>query len=262
MDEYDEIEDSSMEDFPVFPYTVQLFHSPELNSKQDHISLRAPEQIASGVLIENASGFFLLTCKHVFDFADVYDVIILTTWGFWVRLLPEHVTFIDNENNSIDLALIQFNDDQVSALKTKYTFLPEENLGLSHNFDPDLFNLFFGFINKQTTRKDIEFYCPPFGYLTTFRQYRKIEKLGFTYDNNITLEYSVRKQSDLAYEGDQRSMGPRDLKGMSGGEIWLSVAGDQPDTYNYLLVGIMIEERIDRGFIIGTKVDLIERFLK
>jgi hypothetical protein len=48
---------------------------------------------------------------------------------------------------------------------------------------------------------------------------------------------------------------------LSGGGIWLSVAGKKPETYKYILVGIMIEQRIDRGFVIGTKIDLVEKFL-
>jgi hypothetical protein len=262
MEESDEIEDSSAADFPVFPYTVQLFHSPESKLHPDHISLRAPQQIASGVLIESDRGFFLITCKHVFDSIDVYDVIILTTWGFSVRPLPENVRFIDNENRSIDLAFIRFTDDQVSALLARNEFLPVKDLGFGHAFDSELFYMMFGFINKQTKREDIEFYSTAFGYLTSFRRYRKIGKLGFSYDNNVTLEYTVKKQAPLEYEGDQRSMGRRDLKGLSGGGIWLSVPGNQPDTFNYLLVGIMIEERIDRGFIVGTKIDAVETFLK
>jgi hypothetical protein len=39
------------------------------------------------------------------------------------------------------------------------------------------------------------------------------------------------------------------------------VEGKKPGTFNYILVGIMIEERIDRGFVIGTKIDLIERVI-
>jgi hypothetical protein len=39
------------------------------------------------------------------------------------------------------------------------------------------------------------------------------------------------------------------------------VAGKKPDTFNYILVGIMIEERINRGFVIGTKIGLIEKQL-
>jgi len=59
-------------------------------------------------------------------------------------------------------------------------------------------------------------------------------------------------------DNDVKKMGPKDLKGLSGGGIWLSVAGKRVNTYRYILVGIMIEERLERGFIIGTKINLIK----
>jgi hypothetical protein len=120
--------------------------------------------------------------------------------------------------------------------------------------------MLFGFVNKKTSLKNHAFYVGSFGYLTGIRRYRKIEKLGFNYDNNVTLEYS-RKQGDFS-DDDVRQLGYRDLKGMSGDGIWLSVARKKPDTFKYILVGIMIEERIDRGFVIGTKVSLIEKEVK
>jgi len=102
-----------------------------------------------------------------------------------------------------------------------------------------------------------EFKVEYFGFLTNFRRYKKIEKMGFSYSNNITLEYNRRKQS--YFDEDIPKFGYKDLKGLSGGGIWLSVEGKNPGTFNYILVGIMIEERIDRGFIIGTKIDLIKK---
>lgn len=248
------------EEFPVLKYTVQLYYAPIKKDKSLHPDDSRPVQIASGILIKNASKFFLLTCKHVFDNIKLEDVIILISGGFAVRL-PNEVTFINNENDSIDLALIQIRADRLKALNARYSFLPSKNLGFNHIFDEDLFYMLFGFINKKTTLENYAFYVGSFGFLTSVRRYKKIEKLGFNYDNNITFEYNCRKQTDLADDSDIRKFGPKDLKGLSGGGIWLSVEDKKPNTYNYILVGIMIEERINRGFIIGTKINLIEKAL-
>ena len=252
------------EEFPVAPYTVQLYYSPE----RDYFPLAPgdppPQQIASGVLIKNATKYFLVTCKHVFDNINLEDVVILIGAGLAVRL-PNEVTFINDEKDSIDLALIQMKGARLSGLKSHYSFLPRRYLGFDHIFDEELWYMLFGFRNKKTTREGYAFYVESFGFLTGIKRYKKFEKLGFSYDNNITLEYNRRKQSDFGgdFGGvDTRQFGPKDLKGLSGGGIWLSVAGKKPETYNYILVGIMIEERIDRGFIIGTKIGLIEEWLR
>jgi hypothetical protein len=250
-----------MEEFPVLKYTVQLYYSPDTKNMPVDVDGSRPSQIASGVLIKNKSKYFLLTCKHVFDNIKLDDAIILTSAGFAVRL-PKEIMYINNINNSIDLALIQLKGERLKHMKAHYSFLPMQNLGFKHLFDEELWYMLFGFINKKTILKDYAFYVESFGFLTTIRRYRKIEKIGFNYDNNITLEYNCRKQNNLNDDDGTRKFGPKDLKGLSGGGIWLSVAGERANTFNYVLVGIMIEERIDRGFIIGTKINLIEKYIR
>jgi len=240
------------EEFPIAKYTVQLYHH-QANKPFDEI---IPSQIASGVLVRKHEKYFLLTCKHVFDHIAPSDVIILTTSFFAIRL-PDEIKFINNATDSIDLALVEFKGHRLVMVKRYYFFLPYRNMGFNHVFSEDLYYMLYGYINKRTELKDYAFQAESFGYLTTFRRYRKFEKLGFNYEENISLEYNRRKQGD--FEDDTVvQLGPKELKGMSGGGIWLSVAGRKRETYRYLLVGVMIEERLDRGFIIGTKVKLID----
>lgn len=243
-----------MKEFPILKYTVQLYFYPSKNADIDQRH-DAPIPIASGILIKGLSTYFLLTCKHVFDNINIDDVIILTSSGFSVRL-PYQVKYINNDTDSIDLALIQLTGERLKELKTCYSFLSYKNLGFNHIFDDDLFYMLFGFINKRTGLKDYIFSVESFGYLTNTRKYKKIEELGFNYNENVTLEYNSRKQSDI--QDEIKKMGPKDLKGLSGGGIWLSIAGKNANTYRYILVGIMIEERLERGFIIGTKIELIK----
>jgi hypothetical protein len=246
-----------IKEFPILKYTVQLYYSPRKSSKLS-VDGSPPVQIASGILIKNASKFYLLTCKHVFDNINTYDVIVFIGGGLAARL-PNKAEFIDNENESIDLTLIQLKGERVRGLKSCYDFLPRINLGFDHIFDEELHYMLFGFINKRTSLQGIAFHSQPFAFLTGIRCYKKIEKMGFSYTNNVTLEYNRRKQGN--FEDDSSSFGFKDLKGLSGGGVWLSVEGKKPDTFEYLLVGVLIEERIERGFVIATKVDLIRNFL-
>lgn len=241
------------EEFPLLNYTVQLYYAPKKQGVTPH-----PIPIASGILIKGKSKFFLVTCTHVFDGISVEDVVILTSMGFAVRL-ADTVFHLNKGDSSIDITLIEMKSHRLNELKGHYTFLPFRYIGLTHDFDPDLYYMMFGFISKQTTRDDIAFMVESFGYLTNSRQYKNFSKLGFDYANNVTLEYNVRKQG--SFTDEQRYIGFRDLKGLSGGGIWLSIQGKKRDTYNYTLVGIMIEERKDRGFIIGTKINLIQPFI-
>lgn len=244
------------EDMPVDKFTVQLFYH-SAHDFYNGTSIKPPEPFASGVLIRRNISYYLLTCKHVFDHIKLQDVIILTKDGYSVRI-PETAEFVDNENKSIDLAFIYLPVNLVFELEKSYSFLSEKHLAYDHRFDEDFFYMVYGYVNKKTSRKQKEIHSMSFGYLTTYRKFKNIEKLGFSDENNITLEYS-RKQERL--EDDVRQMGFRDLKGLSGCGIWLSVAGRKKNTFRYLLVGIMMEERIDRGFIIGTKIKHIEELI-
>lgn len=240
-------------DLPVTKYTVQLFFSP-LDS------LQHPEQIASGVLIEVNSKYFLATCKHVFNSIKIEDVVILTVAGLAVRL-PDDVVYIKESDDSIDIALVKFDHGRIRALKERYSFLCDENIDLEHFFKEDLYYVFFGFINKQTSLNKTVFSVDPFAYLTVSRKYKKIERLGFNYKNNVTLEYNRRKQSFI--DSNAKEMGPKDLKGLSGEGIWLSTKDKfAPYHYRYILVGILIEERTERGFVIGSKIGLIKNYIE
>lgn len=52
------------------------------------------------------SKFYLVTCKHVFTNISAEDVIILTRFGLAVRL-PEKLVFVNEGDDSVDLAVIQ-----------------------------------------------------------------------------------------------------------------------------------------------------------
>lgn len=238
------------EEFPVLKYTVQLYYSPigELNDQH-------PIQIASGVLLNYTSKFYLITCKHVFDGFKPEDIFILTTSGFAIRL-PNKIKFYNGENDSVDLALIRLTGNKVKELKTRYSFLSQKYIGFKHSFDEDLFYMLFGFVNSKTTRDSYVYSVESFAFLTNIRSYKKFEIKGYNYTNNVTLEYNRRKLSD--FDDDTRKFGFKDLTGMSGGGVWLSLEGKKPNTYNYILVAIMIEQRLSNGFIVATKIGLIE----
>lgn len=241
------------QEFPLLNYTVQLYYAPKKQGITPH-----PIPIASGVLIKGKSKYFLVTCTHVFDGIKLDDVVILTSMGFAVRL-PDAAFYLNDGDPSIDIALIELKSHRLKELKSHYTFLPFRYIGLSHDFDPELYYMMFGFVSKQTTRWENIFDVESFGYLTNCRHYKNFTMLGFDYASNVSLEYNVRKQG--SFTDNQRYIGFRDLKGLSGGGIWLSVPGRSPGFYKYILVGIMIEERKERGFIIGTKINLLQPFI-
>jgi hypothetical protein len=245
------------EELPVFKYSVQLYYAPmKLHGDDDH----PPLQIASGVLIKYKSKFYLTTCKHVFDTILPSDVIIFTEGGFAVRL-PNKATFLSGKRDSIDLALIRLSTLRVRELKRQYFFLPSRNIGFNHLFSEELSYMLLGFVSSKTKRDQYVFYSMSFGFLTVLKNFKQPEKLGVDYKSNITLEYNRRKMYELDFSDDVRVLGYKDLTGLSGGGVWLSTAGKKPHTFDYILVAIMTQQRINRGFVVATKVDLIQSMI-
>jgi hypothetical protein len=233
--------------------TAQLFfHSTKAGATN------IPEQIASGIFIKTNDKFFLLTCKHVFENIKGNDVIIFIHSGKIVRLTSK-IEFVST-NENIDLAVIELNPLQAKNIEEQYSFLHYKNIEFYHDFNNSKMYMLLGFINKQTLLENKSFKAMPFGYLTTIKNIKKIGEIGFNYLENITLGYNRRKQSFI--DSSSINFGPKDLKGLSGGGIWF--CKQHPNVPNLLdcsLVGLMIEERIERGFIIGSKISLIQETL-
>lgn len=239
-------------DLPLIDYTPQLFY----HSKATHNTL-APEQFASGNLIKTESKHLLITCKHVFDNIKIDDIIILTHSGFAVRLLPEKTRFISSKSN-IDVAIIEFDYEQVSALKGRYSFLHHSNLEFDHIYSSDNTYMLLGFINHQTKLESKAFHSSPFGFLTSFASLKNFEKMGFNKNENIAFDYNRRKQNYI--DSDSINFGPKNLKGLSGGGIW-HIKQNERQLIQCTLTGIMIEERTEKGIIIGSKINLLRDFL-
>lgn len=243
--------------FPFLEYTPQLYYYPFYteDDKQKVLST-APKQVGSCVLFKTDSEFFLITAKHIFEGIQISDIIIFLNDDNPIRLPMEAGYFIPlQEHDNRDILIIKISIELSLKIKSKYSFLPYKNIDFRHLFSFDNVYMLLGFINKQTISKMHEFLATPFGFFTTIKHLKKIEEIGFNYFENITLRYNRRKQSFL---GDSIiNLGPKDLKGLSGGGIWYCHKDFKNSNLNYcFLVGIMIEERTNRGIIIGTKINL------
>ncbi|HET7117047.1 MAG TPA: hypothetical protein VFI29_11180 [Hanamia sp.] len=242
-------------DISLLYYTPQLYYYPFYTEEDKRKVLKAvPEQVGSCVLFKTDKEFFLITTKHSFDHIQASDIIIFLK-GDNIIHLPNDTGFniSTKQLDNIDMLIIRLPFDIVEKLSTRYSFLHYKNIDFNHNFDLEKPYMLLGFINRQTDLKNNKFSATPFGFLTTTKQYKKIDTLGFTYFENIILKYNRRKQSFLF--DTTISFGPKDLKGLSGGGIWYCQQDLQRPHLNFcFLVGIMIQERTNRGIMIGTKI--------
>jgi hypothetical protein len=237
-------------------YTPQLFYYPYYTEEDKRKVLRVqPEQIASCVLFKTETSFFLITAKHTFNNIQISDVIIFLNGNSLMRL-PNDAGFIisKEEHDNKDIIILRLPDKTACNIISKYLFLDYRFIDFRHEFVPTEKYLFLGFINGQTKLERKTFLSNPFGFITKIKKIKKIDKLGFNYSDNIILSYNRRKQGFLL--GNSPDFGPKDLSGLSGGGIWNLKKVDYLKGEYYFLVGIMIEERTNRGIIIGTQIRL------
>jgi len=245
-------------DISLLNYTPQLYYYPFHTEEDKRKVLKAvPEQVGSCVLFKTDKEFFLTTTKHTFDNIQASDIIIFLN-GDNIIHLPNDTGFniSTKQLDNIDILIVKLPFDIVEKLSTRYFFLDYKYIDFNHNFDSVKSYRLLGFINRQTDLKNNKFSATPFEFRTTTKHYKKIDTLGFNYFENIILKYNRRKQSYLL--DNTISFGPKDLKGLSGGGIWYCQQDLQRPHLNFcFLVGVMIQERTNRGIVIGTKIKFI-----
>jgi hypothetical protein len=210
----------------------------------------------------NFGGYFLITANHVFENKTIDEIIIFTGPGTIVRLYCDLGFYLPVAgNDNIDLAVLQLPEPLLLDLQKRYNFLHHKNIALS-GISPEVKEfMLYGFIANQTKPKSRSFESNQFGMLTVRKDIPINHPSGFTERENIWLSYNRRKQSFL--DSNFRNIGPKDLRGLSGGPVW-AVFGSKkkPEQRICILAGIMIEQRIDKGYIIASKIHMLANILQ
>lgn len=214
--------------------------------------MRPPEPLASSILV-NIGGYFLITANHVFENKRLDEVILFVGSEKIVTLCGDTAFYkpIGSRDN-IDLFIVKLDDPLVNIIKTRYQFLHHKNIDLSESSVFSKPYVFFGFIANKTKLKRKTFESSPFSMCTVSKEIPLDDKPGFSNKETLYLSYNRRKQSYL--DRSSRNIGPGDLQGLSGGGVWEIIKENRPELK---LAGIMIEERLNKGYIIATKAYLI-----
>lgn len=232
--------------FPFQKSCLQLFYC-----RNEHGI--TPQPLATAILV-NINGCFLITAKHVFNKASIDEVGIITSDGKMARLYGDLGFYLgDPETDSIDIAVLKLPDPLIEELTLSHHFLHHKNIAFTNNQDITSQYFFYGFIAKQTSLRRKTFESTPFAMLTRRLVLKNIESMGYNDRENLLLVYNRRKQSFI--DSHQINHGPNNLSGLSGGGVWEVKKNLGKNIFT--LTGIMIEQRLDRGFIVSTRIHLI-----
>ncbi len=213
----------------------------------------------TGVLVCVKNSKFLLTASHV---VDKYDKLMIPLDLYNVMIPGGTVKFSlfegNRENDSIDIAMIQLDNETIKGLSPYYSFLPETSILTNHKSQESLFYTYLGYpstYSKLSYSKD-SFHSRVFFQYNFQCKEDTYAKLNRSQKTNIIVKYD--KQNSINTEAEIISVGP-DLYGMSGCGLWFT---DPMDIYSEIpkpkLVAIMTDWPIkNKKCVIGTKIDII-----
>jgi len=208
--------------------------------------------IGTSVLFKKFDNFFLITAKHIYDETSKYDLFIplvgsfLQIGGKW-KYFNTH-----REYDNIDIAILKLDEKLIPLILSSYKFIMLEVLKEVEMISEDNYFIVMGFPVSKTNGNGREFVTTPFGFITQQIQLKKINKIALSEKDNITVRYSRKEQGFI--DAGIKSQGPKDLRGISGGGLWLFKSkGQLSGTVHLSLAGIVTEADINRGIICATR---------
>jgi hypothetical protein len=219
-------------------------------------SSEPPEPLATAILV-NLGEYFLITANHVFDKREIDEIFIFIDSDQTVQLYGEIGFYMPVAGyDYIDIAVLRLDERLVKKLSQRFQFLHFKNIAFTGV--PNDINefVFFGFIAHQTELKGNMIESEQFAMVTNRKKIPVNSPSGYNDQEHIWLIYNRGKQSFI--DSNSTNIGPRDLTGLSGGGVWALV---QRPTLNrpavLQLAGIMIEERIKKGYIVASKIHML-----
>ncbi|MBJ2124361.1 hypothetical protein [Flavobacterium sp. IB48] len=218
----------------------------------------------TGVFIQIQEHYFLVSAAHVFD--RYRDLFIFLSEDYEI-IKPGGTVFYNNPANrdkdGIDVAVLKLDDNCVSHILRRYTFLQAEDLAINHTFRDGECYTFLGYPTSKSKvlyKTDI-FDATTFFYFTSPAKNEEYSKLNRNPAVNVAAFYNKK----LAYNGKNNTFGTGpDLHGISGCGLWYTdpshlVSG----VIKPKLTAIMTDWPVkNRYIIIGTRIDLITGLIK
>ena len=235
----------------IFKYSPQMFY---IENKKSPIR---PIALATCVLYENNSIYYLITASHVFEGKDIP----LSNIGILINdeysLLHGKLIYTNNTENKIDLAIMQLYDHFAKDIMNEYTFLKNDNIDTSHKLTNKIEYLMAGFPTTKTKIKDYNktIRREQFILLTQGSDREKYKKLNYNSNGHIMVDVkNTRDFKNITIDATVPF-----LHGVSGSGLWYLPS---PSYSNYKLIAIMTSGDRKNSLAIGTKIYIVIEIIK
>lgn len=223
------------------------------------------EPIGTGILLYLACEYFLITAGHVLNHENWQRLVIPTSpipsMGNPVHLQGEMVSSYINSatKGRKDFSILRFYPKMHKHLQS-FNPITEDMIFMNHNVQEKDHYIFAGFPWRHIRRKGNAFHINPFTFLTSGTGKKRYRKHDFEEDLFALVKYQRRLQR----LGDGGIFQARNPQGISGCGLYFIPAFNEaqlrfPRLY---LIGIMIENYEDKGFMAAFKIDIIVEIIR
>jgi len=219
---------------------------------------RNVEPLGCGVMLFIQGEYFLVTAAHLLNSEMWGDLVMPGANGATVSLQGELCTshLGNKERSNIDFAILRFYP-KMHRHFTIYDPILEDEILMNHSIVKKDHYLLAGYpIRKiKKTVGEKEFTFTAFKFLTHGLQDKRLNKNGFDKNIHALVAFQNKIQS-FADGGIYRAVNPQ---GISGSGLYFIREFNQSQLNNMRvdLVGIMIENYVDKGFLAAFKIDVI-----
>lgn len=252
------------EDFAIISRRISnsiLTHTPIINLPNPP----SAKPMGSGIYLKTEKARYLISAAHLLNLSDWRKYITPAGGEKMVYLNGVLATTYSDEsdNSNIDFALLRFSQRMNKHFTDKqWQFIKPEQIIVNHKID---YNGYY-FISANPISGVIKnvgeavFNLKPLKFVTQSLPKKRYSKNGFDEDNFILIEYRRKLQAF----GDKSPSISKEVRGISGSGLWYVPNFkdyDENGTPKYYLVGIMIENHKDKGFLLALRIDFVTEII-
>lgn len=219
----------------------------------------AIEALGSGVLLRIDGDIFLVTAAHILNHENWHLLVIPGVGDSMITLQGEMCsTYMANNESNIDFAVLKLYPKMHKYLE-RYVPLESNEIAMNHKLIATDNYLVSGFpVRKISKRKENEilvYTADPLTLLTFNASKKRYSKHNFDDQTHILVQF----QQKLKAFGSSMIIRVVNPQGISGSGLYYLPAFNKPQSIkpDPALIGIMIENHKDKGFMAAIRIDAI-----
>jgi hypothetical protein len=221
--------------------------------------------LGNGIFLKINEDRYLISAGHLLNLEDCPNLMVPGAEDKLVLLNGVVVSTYQNSktNNPIDFAVLKFSELQNKHfLNGQLAFCNPSNIIVNHKVEQNGYYVIAGYpvTGIKKTIGKAEFKPIPVKFLTYPIENHKYEKYGFNPDHFILVKY----QRKVAPFGSKQKQITKELTGISGSGLWYIPNWNDRnnDVPKFYLVGIMVENYKEKGFLAAVRIDFATETIK